>query len=71
MSKIRNTEITDKRGFQHPCYVATATQNLKDYFMDSLPRGSPGLSATADMGSYIMNCRLSSPWQSSYQCDVI
>ena len=30
MFKIKNTEITDKWGFQHTCYVATATQNLKD-----------------------------------------
>ena len=31
MSKIRNTETTDKRGFRHTCYVVTATQNLKDF----------------------------------------
>ena len=31
MSKIRNTGITDERGFQHTSYVATATQNLKDF----------------------------------------
>ena len=29
MSKIRNTGITAKRDIRHPCYVATATQNLK------------------------------------------
>ena len=36
MSKLRNTGITDKRGFPHPCYVATATQNLKDFRNSSL-----------------------------------
>ena len=30
MSKIGNTGITDKRGFRYTCYVAIATQNLKD-----------------------------------------
>ena len=29
--KIRNTGITDKWGFRHTCYVATASQNLKDF----------------------------------------
>ena len=36
MSKLRNTEKTDKRGFSHTCYVATATQNLKDFRNSSL-----------------------------------
>ena len=36
MSKLRNTGITNKRGFPHPCYVATATQNLKDFRNSSL-----------------------------------
>ena len=36
MSKIRNTGITYKQGFLHPCYVATATQNLKDFRKSSL-----------------------------------
>ena len=36
MFKLRNTEITDKRGFPQPCYVATATQNLKDFRNSSL-----------------------------------
>ena len=36
MFKIRNTEITDKRGFPQPCYVATATQNLNDFRNSSL-----------------------------------
>ena len=36
MSKIRNTEITDKRGFRYNCYVATANQNLKDLRNSSL-----------------------------------
>ena len=36
MSKIRNTAITDKWGFRHTCYVATATQNLKDFHNFSL-----------------------------------
>ena len=31
MSKMRNIEIPDKRGFGYICYVATATQNLKDF----------------------------------------
>ena len=31
MSKLGNTGITNKWGFPHPCYVATATQNLKDF----------------------------------------
>ena len=31
MSKIRNTGITDKWGFLHACYVATATQKFKDF----------------------------------------
>ena len=31
MSKIRNTGITDKWGFRHTCYVATAAQYLKDF----------------------------------------
>ena len=36
MSNIRNTGITDKRGFRYTCYVATSTQNLKDFrnYMD-------------------------------------
>ena len=28
MSKMRNTEITVKRGFRYTCYVSTATQNF-------------------------------------------
>ena len=36
MFKLGNTEITDKRGFQQPCYVATATQNSKDFRNSSL-----------------------------------
>ena len=31
MSKIRNMGITDKWGFRHTCYIATAAQNLKDF----------------------------------------
>ena len=31
MSKKRNTRITNKLGFRHNCYVATATYNLKDF----------------------------------------
>ena len=31
MSKIRNTGITGKWSFRHTCYVATATQNSKDF----------------------------------------
>ena len=30
--KIRNTGITDKWGFQHPYFVATATQNVVAQF---------------------------------------
>ena len=30
MSKIKNAGITGTQGFHHTCYVATATQNLKD-----------------------------------------
>ena len=36
MSKIRNTGITDKWGFRHTCYVASAAQNLKDLHNSSL-----------------------------------
>ena len=36
MSKIRNTGITDKWGFRHTCYVASAAQNLKDLHNCSL-----------------------------------
>ena len=36
MSKIRNIQITDKWGFRHTCYVATATQTLKDLRNSSL-----------------------------------
>ena len=36
MSRIRNTRITDKRGFRRTCYIATATQNLKDFRISSL-----------------------------------
>ena len=36
MSKIRNTGRTDKCGFRHTCYVATADQNLKDFHNSSL-----------------------------------
>ena len=36
MSKIRNTGITDQWGFRHPCYVATASQYLKDFHNSSL-----------------------------------
>ena len=36
MFKIRNTGITDKRGFSHTCYVATATKKLKDFHNFSL-----------------------------------
>ena len=31
MLKIKNTGITDERGFRYTCYVATAAQNLKDF----------------------------------------
>ena len=31
MSKVGNTGISDKRGFRYTCYVAIATQNLKDF----------------------------------------
>ena len=33
---VQNRGITDKLGFLHTCYVATATQNLK-YFRNSSP----------------------------------
>ena len=36
MFKLRNTGKTDKRGFPHPFYVATTTQNLKDFRNSSL-----------------------------------
>ena len=39
MPKIRNTGITDKWGFRHTCYVATAAQNLKDLHNSSLYYG--------------------------------
>ena len=35
MSKIGNTGITDQLGFRYTCYVATATQNLKDFHNSS------------------------------------
>ena len=31
MFKIRNTGITDKQGFQYTCYIATSTENLKEF----------------------------------------
>ena len=38
MSKIKNTGLTDK---WHTCYIATATQNLKDFHNSSLWTCSP------------------------------